>query len=499
MLLRCLLIGTLSLISCPRIIAQMVRMVVQAPAYTPDSSQLYLAGSFNGWNPAHPDYRFQQQANGDWVLEVEVHQDVEYKITRGNWESVEGSGTGKSIFNRSLKAGTSKVRIRVLSWEDLAAANTAVLGQIPVVVRVPDNTPHDARVYISGDFNDWDATDPAYLLRRDSNNVFRGEMTLIQDSFGFKFTRGNWESVEGRLNHRPRFNRVFDGGERIEANIEVWEDLHPGAINGFTLVLLLAALQSFFLVLFILRPDNFSKAPNRVLLLLLLLVAVALLSRVATFDRSIFDAQPKLLLLPDIIYFFYPPLFFFYFRSLLTQYHFSWKKIWLHFIPAALHLLSFIPILQLPDYAFITRTLDHTLMPYFGGLGMLAFLFNLYYWFRSLLILRNYNVEAEQSHSFEQNIRYLYTVLVLTAVCLAFWAGVFMIYFGGEVFEKETLAWVEKLIDATWLTLSLTTYCLAYFAINQGDEGQSPSIVVEFISPRTEKEDLVQRQRLILG
>ena len=31
------------------------------------------------------------------------------------------------------------------------------------------------------------------------------------------------------------------------------------------------------------------------------------------------------------------------------------------------------------------------------------------------------------------------------------------------------------------------------------DEGQSPSIVVEFISPRTEKEDLVQRQRLILG
>ena len=53
--------------------------------YTPYNEDIYLAGSFNNWNPKDQSYKLTKISNGKYKiivnLETGFHQ---YKFTRGN-------------------------------------------------------------------------------------------------------------------------------------------------------------------------------------------------------------------------------------------------------------------------------------------------------------------------------------------------------------------------------------------------------------------------------
>ena len=50
-----------------------VRLEIKSlPPYHPAGSDIYAAGSFNGWNPQDNNYRFQRTANGDYYLELKL-------------------------------------------------------------------------------------------------------------------------------------------------------------------------------------------------------------------------------------------------------------------------------------------------------------------------------------------------------------------------------------------------------------------------------------------
>ncbi len=90
------------------------------PDYHPEGADIYAAGSFNGWNPADPAFRFHKDLQGIYALEIAlVPGSYEYKLTRGNWEKAECSKEGEAIPNRSisLRADTSIV-IAVEEWAD---------------------------------------------------------------------------------------------------------------------------------------------------------------------------------------------------------------------------------------------------------------------------------------------------------------------------------------------------------------------------------------------
>jgi alpha-glucosidase len=67
-----------------------VRFTISSlPSSTSDSG-LYIAGSFNGWNPQDKNYRLQKNENGNYVLETKLADGMhEFKITRGSWAKVE--------------------------------------------------------------------------------------------------------------------------------------------------------------------------------------------------------------------------------------------------------------------------------------------------------------------------------------------------------------------------------------------------------------------------
>src|SRR6188508_2607102 len=83
---------------------QKIRIEINAlPANDPANSSIFIAGSFNSWNPQNKNFQFQKNEKG-YFLDLSLDAgSYEYKITRGGWDKVECSKEGKDVGNRTLK------------------------------------------------------------------------------------------------------------------------------------------------------------------------------------------------------------------------------------------------------------------------------------------------------------------------------------------------------------------------------------------------------------
>jgi hypothetical protein len=98
-----------------------------------------------------------------------------------------------------------------------------------VIKDVPANTPPGAVLFITGNFNKFDPGDQSYMLRRTADNTYTISLPRGTGKITYKFTRGDWTTVErdGCGNEQPY--RLFHYGEAdtIYTQILSWEDLGP--------------------------------------------------------------------------------------------------------------------------------------------------------------------------------------------------------------------------------------------------------------------------------
>jgi predicted alpha/beta superfamily hydrolase len=97
------------------------------PAYHASGSNLYIAGSFNGWNPQDEKFKFQNN-NGVYSIRLSLDKGkYEYKLTRGGWDKVECAAGGKGMGNRVLTVeGDMNIDIKVEEWQDRFPAKPRV-------------------------------------------------------------------------------------------------------------------------------------------------------------------------------------------------------------------------------------------------------------------------------------------------------------------------------------------------------------------------------------
>jgi predicted alpha/beta superfamily hydrolase len=98
-----------------------VRVEIKSlPSYHPSGSDIYAAGSFNGWNPQDKNYRFQRTDNGDYYIDLKLADGkYEYKITRGGWDKGECKKGGGFVENHVLIVpGESTLRLNIEEWAD---------------------------------------------------------------------------------------------------------------------------------------------------------------------------------------------------------------------------------------------------------------------------------------------------------------------------------------------------------------------------------------------
>lgn len=95
-----------------------------------------------------------------------------------------------------------------------------------IVTSLPANTPAGDSIFIAGNFNGWNPGNPAYVLYPNTN----GHPQIVIEGSGaiqFKFTRGNWQKVEGNATGSYLPNRIFTFGtaDTLFLTILSWEDL----------------------------------------------------------------------------------------------------------------------------------------------------------------------------------------------------------------------------------------------------------------------------------
>jgi predicted alpha/beta superfamily hydrolase len=167
-------------------LAQTTFRLTAVPATTPANATLYLAGSFNTWNPAAPAQAFARNPDGTYQLTLPASATgtIEFKCTRGSWATVETDVQLQDIANRryTIGSGPATVELQVAGWKDAAGSgggscqstalqpNVRVLStafQIPQLGRT-----RRVWVYLPNDY----ATAPAkrypVLYLHDGQNVF---------------------------------------------------------------------------------------------------------------------------------------------------------------------------------------------------------------------------------------------------------------------------------------------------------------------------------------
>src|SRR5690349_3987102 len=89
--------------------------ITQLPSYHPTGSDIYIAGSFNGWNPHDEKYKFNKDDKENYFFDLSLSAgDYEYKITRGGWDKAECKTGGTSIQNRRLTIpGDNRISLTV--------------------------------------------------------------------------------------------------------------------------------------------------------------------------------------------------------------------------------------------------------------------------------------------------------------------------------------------------------------------------------------------------
>ncbi|MDP9080510.1 MAG: alpha/beta hydrolase-fold protein [Bacteroidota bacterium] len=81
---------------------------------------LFMAGDFNGWNPADKAWELMPDAPGSYKLLKDLQRGIyHFKITRGGWQTVECTKTGNAIDNRAVNIlNDTTIVMNVENWQD---------------------------------------------------------------------------------------------------------------------------------------------------------------------------------------------------------------------------------------------------------------------------------------------------------------------------------------------------------------------------------------------
>lgn len=209
-------------VNCEKVIIRLGKL----PRETPPGQPIYLAGSFNNWQPNHPNYRFKKAENGTYYFAInKTDHEIEYKITRGSWDAEEVNENGDRMMNRKFVFGRrDTIDLEVAGWLDIKPGLEA--RKVTIIVSTPPGTPPEDPVFIVGNFNGWKPGDQSYKMKRLRPHQFAITMEKPAGEMEFKFTRGLWgkEEMDDFGNHISN-RKLRSSADTIRLQVSQWRDV----------------------------------------------------------------------------------------------------------------------------------------------------------------------------------------------------------------------------------------------------------------------------------
>ena len=109
----------------------------------------------------------------------------------------------------------------------LIISSLSAFAQLTIrVTSVPTSTPADAKIYVLGNFNNWNPNDTAKILKRQTDGSLAVTFTPSVSALEFKFTQYNWTPPEATAQGTFRANRTLTysgGAQTVNLTIDGWE------------------------------------------------------------------------------------------------------------------------------------------------------------------------------------------------------------------------------------------------------------------------------------
>lgn len=99
------------------------------------------------------------------------------------------------------------------------------------VTGIPANTPANEKIYIVGTFNKWNTADPGSILTPTGPGQYSITLNPAPGKVEYKFTRGNWSTVEGNASGKFIANHSLNytgQPQTVQVKILSWEDRDTG-------------------------------------------------------------------------------------------------------------------------------------------------------------------------------------------------------------------------------------------------------------------------------
>ncbi len=210
---------------------QITIVLSSLPENTPADAIFKLAGNINSWDISGEEYTFIQDDDLKLpMLTIYRPGDleaIEFKITRGSLNRSEADGLGREIKPRSIRFGEADTLfVEVKSWQDLEKARDNMITLL--VEGIPENTPESESIFFVGEINDWYPHDGNLRLEKNSKGQYFVNLPLRAYGTEYKFTRGNWNTVEKDSYGYEIKNRVLNrekSSDIVVVSIWNWADL----------------------------------------------------------------------------------------------------------------------------------------------------------------------------------------------------------------------------------------------------------------------------------
>ncbi len=142
------------------------------------------------------------------------------------------------MINLKLIMKNSKLNIR---FYFILLALTSFMSCKQVVLKideVPANTPEGAAIFVAGNFNYWDGADARFKMQMLPDSSYIIELPRMTGLIEYRFTRGDWYSVEADRCGNEIANRMVkpSHNDTISHTIESWSDLDPINCDSITIV-----------------------------------------------------------------------------------------------------------------------------------------------------------------------------------------------------------------------------------------------------------------------
>jgi predicted alpha/beta superfamily hydrolase len=261
--MRQLLLFKVLIINCLIAQAQLSIKVTAIPVNTPANDNIHIAGNFNNWNEKDTSKILKKQNDGSYFLTLTPSVGtVEYKFTRGSWQTVEGNATGGFRPNRTFNytGGAQTIDNQKLSWEGQGLNSTAAVNVriVSSTFSIPQlNRTRRIWVYLPPNYNADTTKRYPVMYLQDGQNLFDKATSFS----------GEWEVDETLNNLAGKGDRgcivvgIDNGGAARINEYSPWKNTRYGGGEGaFYAKFIVETLKPYIDKTFRTRPDRLNTA-----------------------------------------------------------------------------------------------------------------------------------------------------------------------------------------------------------------------------------------------